>query len=212
MSPIFFRTVLAVTVSASLLTACNKADTAKTDAPKADATASVVAPASTPAVASAPVTATATAKSPTVNMYMTTFKMGTVGMLNAEKPLTKEQTACLMSKEADTTYYTDAQTELNNLIGAEGIAESDKFYETDVGKKLVTYIDQQQAQAMGQPITGAPVVITEADKKAAADFTKNNPKMKEIENKLKAGMGNQQAMMAKMQNFITKEKSRCHIG
>lgn len=209
MTAIFFRTFLALTASASLLTACNKTDTAKTDAPKAN-TASVVAPASTPAVA--PVTATAATKSPTVDMYVTTFKMGTVGMLSAEKPLTKEQTACLLSKDSDATYYTDAQTELNNLIGAEGIAESDKFYETEIGKKLVTYINQQQAQAMGQPIAGTPVVITEEDKKIAADFTKNNPKMKEIEDKLKAGMGNHQQMMTKMQNFVTKERARCHIS
>ena len=145
-------------------------------------------------------------------MYVTSFKMSTVGLLNAETPLTKEQTACLLSKEADATYYADAQTELNALIGADSIAESDKFYASDVGKKMLVFIEQQQAKAMGQPIVGEPVVITEADKKAAADFTANNPKMKEIETKMQKAMSNPQAMMTKMQKFATQEQSRCHIG
>lgn len=224
MTHVFLRTLLAVTVSASLLTACNKAETPKADtsaeAPKTETkttetttTPAVATPAtSTTTTTTTTTTATASSKSPTVDMYVTTFKMSTVGLLNAEKPLTKEQTACLLSKEADATYYADAQTELNTILGAESIAESDKFYTTDVGKKMLAFIDQQQAKAMGQPIVGEPVVITEADKKAAADFTANNPKMKEIETKMQKAMSNPQAMMTKMQKFATQEKSRCHIG
>lgn len=222
MTPIFLRTLLAVTVSATLLTACNKAGTPKTDAPKAEtkttSTETTTTSATTPAVAPATSTTTTTTtvatttKSPTVNMYVTSFKMAAVGLLNAEKPLTKEQTTCLLSKDSDATYYNDAQTELNALIGADSIAESDKFYATDVGKKMLVFIEQQQAKAMGQPIVGEPVVITEADKKAAADYTANNPKAKEIEAKMQKAMSNPQTMMTKMQKFATQEKSRCLIG
>lgn len=210
------HTLLAIAVSGLLLTACDK-KTDTTAEPKTEAKTETVAPAdnagTAPAGETTAATTTANVDSPTIKMSMMGIKMATFGVIAQEKPnLTDEQKKCLAGDEANATYqpYVD---EITGIIGADGIKEADKFYETEVGKKMLTFMNQQFAEVAGLPIEGEPVTMTDADKKAMEEYGKNNQSSKAIEEKLAASMASDpQKTMQQMQDFATKEKARCNIS
>ncbi len=207
--PIFFgndmkalHTLLAIAISGLLLTACDK----KTEAPadtKTESTTTVAEPTPTPEASST--------QSPTVKLTVLGVKMGTFGVLMAEHPaLTEEQKKCLLSDEADATYE-PTTTELIALMGADNLKEADKFYATEVGQKMLKYMEQQMAMVASLPLDGEPVTITDEDKAAMEEYAKNNPLAKEMEAKIAASL-TPQKMLEQMQGYAAKEKVRCNIG
>lgn len=208
------HTLLAFAVSGLLLTACDKKTETPAE-PKTETKTETAAPADSTGAATAAKTtvANASSDSPTLKMSILGIKMATFGMIAQEKPsLTDEQKKCLAGDEANATYQAYAD-DIVGIIGADALKESDKFYDTEVGKKMLTFMDQQLAQAAGLPITGDAVTITDADKAAMQEYAKTNESSKAMEEKITAAMSaDPQKTLKQMQHFAAKEKARCNIS
>lgn len=206
----FMPLLLSAAVSLACLTACTK--TEKPQAEEKPATTQTApseasAPATTPdqpAQASAP-----TDGSPTVAMYVDTMKVTTFMQLMATSQLTDEQKTCLMGSDANATYLDTAKTELGKTLGEDGLKASDEFYSSELGQKVAKFARQELNKAIGQPIEGEPVTLTDEDKAKMMEFSQSD-----IGKKIDANTKNidPQAMMKQLEGFVASEKTRCKIG
>lgn len=212
----FMPLVLTTAVSLACLTACNKTEkpqaeekptTTQTAPSEASAPAQTSAPATTPdqpAQTSAPA-----GGSPTVAMYVDTMKVTTFMQLMATNQLTDEQKTCLMSNDANATYLDTAKTELGKTLGEDGLKASDEFYASELGQKVAKFARQELHKAIGQPVEGEPVTLTDEDKTKMMEFSQSD-----IGKKIDANTKNidPQAMMKQLEGFAASEKTRCKIG
>ena len=197
-----YRTLLAVAVSATLLTACNKTE-APAEQPANTAETTQTAPAETASVN--------LDGSPSIAMMNKILQMSTLMHLAQTNPdITEEQGACLMSKDGEATYHETSKQMLVDAVGVEGIQEADKFYESEVGQKVLKYTEQQEKLARGESIDGEPIVIAEEDQ---AQMIEMGPS--EANQKLEAAMQESitpEKMKTLIEDFAIKEKARCNIS
>lgn len=179
------------------LTACNKNDSAQ--APKAD-NAQATAPADD------------LDNSPTVLVMADMLKFGawayiqSTGAINDKT--TDEQLNCLF--DYDKALFLQAgKEEVTKNLSADLIKQSDEFYRTEVGKKVLKFTEQSQLQAQGRPIEGEPVVITDEDKAKMAEFGQSEAGQK-IAQAMNAGavQGDLKALVTQLGE---KEKARCKL-
>lgn len=185
------------------LTACNKNESAS-ESPKAEAT-------TTTAAAEAPKAEPAVNldNSPTIKMMSDVLKMGATGMvIAAAQNATQEQLDCLQN--ADNALFLEAaKTQTQKMLGDDLIKESDKFYETEVGQKMLKFMEQSQLQMQGKPIEGEPVVITEEDKAKMAEFGESELGKKIAKATTQPDPQEMQQLLTELAN---KEKARCNIS
>ena len=197
-----YRTLLAVAVSATLLTACNKTE-APAEQPANTAETTHPAPAETASVN--------LDGSPSIAMMNKILQMSTLMHLAQTNPdITEEQGACLMSKDGEATYHETSKQMLVDAVGVEGIQEADKCYESEVGQKVLKYTEQQEKLARGESIDDEPIVITEEDQ---AQMIEMGPS--EANQKLEAAMQESitpEKMKTLIEAFAIKEKERFNIS
>lgn len=170
----------------------------------------VVATSTAPAVTETnePVVAVdSTALSPTAKVWVESVKIPVAMTIQAERPLTPEQIACLKSPEADVTYTQKAQEEINRILTPELLKESDEFYASPTGQKLALFGQQQAQIAMGETVAN-PVELTAEDQAAIVGLQN-----KEFAQKMQADgdATSQEDMMKTIEMFVAQEMARCNI-
>lgn len=154
-------------------------------------------------------TATATTASPTVQVWADSMRMGTVMMLTQENPkLTAEQKACLQAPEGNATYYTLGEAEMKKILSPEELKQSDEFYNSAVGKKMVAMTHQQMRMAQGEKV-GNPITLTADEQKEIVKFTQSTFAQKVQADSDKA---TPETAMEKFKPIIAQEKVRCKIA
>lgn len=191
---------LAMALSATVLTACNKTQTPKDDPQTAQS--------ATPAQETQATSANAST-SPTLLMYIETMKATTGMQLGASHALSPEQMACIYGDGANATYLDTAKSQLLKALGEDGLKASDEFYASELGQKLIKFTQQQLQQATGRAIEGEAIVLTPEDEVKIVEFGQS-----EIGKKIEANTKNidPQALMQQMQAHLESEKERCKIG
>lgn len=202
---LFRPLVLSLAVVFSL-TACNKTDS-NAQAPKTDT--------ATQAKSEAPkqqAPANYLDTSPTVLMMADMLKVGAWAYIHATgaaNNMTEEQMECLFNY--DKALFLEAgKAETTKMLSEELIRKSDEFYHTEVGKKMLKFMEQTQLQAQGKPINGEAVVITEEDKAKMAEFGQSEAGQK-IAQATGAGV-DPQAVQALVKELGDKEKARCKLS
>ncbi|MGK8251895.1 hypothetical protein [Moraxella lacunata] len=139
------------------------------------------------------------------------LQMSTLMHLAQTNPdITEEQGACLMSKDGEATYHETSKQMLVDAVGVEGIQEADKFYESEVGQKVLKYTEQQEKLARGESIDGEPIIMTEEDQAKMVEMSQS-----EANQKLETAMQESitpEKMKTLIEDFATKEKARCNIS
>lgn len=208
----FISTFLALAVSASFLTACNKTDTPKTEAPtKAEnASASVsVANASTAKTVNTDGMPASVAnmiiQSPYMDFQVTANRAMTISAIEQTYPnLTDVQKACLSSIEGNANYLSVLEPYFKGILSDDEIKQADEFLVTSAGDKF----KEMMYQAMGVP--NRPPFI-EPDGKEKVEITKAMMMPFVAKVKAKTDVMSDEEATAFLQKLAEKELIRCNI-
>lgn len=148
--------------------------------------------------------------SPTVLMMADTLKVGAWGVIHATANIsTQEHLDCLF--DYDKALFLEAgKAETQKMLSADLIKASDEFYATEVGQKMLKFMEQTQLEAQGKPIEGEKVVISEEDKAKMAEFGQSEAGKKIAEATAKGT--DPQAVQKLVEELANKEKARCKLG
>lgn len=179
------------------LTACNKDEPAASESPKANIPKAEV--------------VDNLDNSPTVKVFADIFKETTTAMASAiADKATQEQLDCLANPD-ETIFIEAGKTEVRKMLDDEMIKESDKFYGTEAGQKMLKFIKQQiQIEMQDKPIEGELVTITEEDKAKIAEFNESEAGKKWAQ-ATSENMMSSKELLQLITELTYKELDRCHI-
>lgn len=154
--------VLAVGILSGLaLSACNKEE-ATVEVPEVEESTGVVNPTTEQL--------DAVNGSPTIAIWTAGMKLGTTLMLLEKHPtLTDKQQECLLGADADKAYFENSKREMLAVLGEDGIQQADNFYNSEVGKKVAAFSQEQMAIAAGKKID-KPLELTADEKTQMEEF------------------------------------------
>lgn len=201
------------------LSACNKPATETTTETKSESTSDNKAQTTTETKTDTPApTADTGAKdtgvnldtSPTVLMMADTLKIGAWGVIHTTANIsTQEHLDCLF--DYDKALFLEAgKAETQKMLSADLIKASDEFYATEVGQKMLKFMEQTQLESQGKPIEGEKVVISEEDKAKMAEFGQSEVGKKIAEATAKGT--DPQAVQKLVEELANKEKARCKLA
>lgn len=149
--------------------------------------------------------------SPTVKVFADIFKETTTAMASAiADKATQEQLDCLANPD-ETIFIEAGKTEVRKMLDDEMIKESDKFYGTEAGQKMLKFIKQQiQIEMQDKPIEGELVTITEEDKAKIAEFNESEVGKKWAQ-ATSENMMSSKELLQLITGLTYKELDRCHI-
>lgn len=112
--------------------------------------------------------------SPTISIWTAGMKLGTTLMLLEKHPnMSEKDQECLMGKDADPAYFENSKREMLAVLGEDGIKTADEFYNSEVGKKVALFSQEQMAIAAGKKVTN-PTTLTDEEQAKMQAFMESD--------------------------------------
>lgn len=144
-------------------------------------------------------------KSPYMDFQVNANRAMIVGMIKAEKQLSPEQNACLLSLEGNPNYLAVLEPYFKGILSADEIQEADAFFASDAGRKFAEMLLKQAGAEHLPPF----VEPTAAEK---AEITKALLKPFIVKVKAKTDAMSEQDAIEFTKPLQQSEMNRCKIA